>query len=233
MKNQYFADINDFRKYGILRGLAGPPLRLAVSWMLTPDDEGRDGNFRSYLDQRDVYKFKDPELFSFLRKEVDENRKTGVASLEHSGIVRDAWFVSTILDGKVGSRERWLNQTMRLASPRSLVFFDPDNGLEVKSVRKGSSASSKYLYWDEVEQIWSTGSSLLIYQHFIRENRDKFLKRLAAEFRRRLQAPDVSVLRTANVGFFLVPQKHDLEILLQRAEQLANHWAGQIRIEHL
>lgn len=51
MKNQYFGDINDFRKYGILRALAGPPLSLVVSWMLTPDDGSTDGEFISYLSE--------------------------------------------------------------------------------------------------------------------------------------------------------------------------------------
>jgi len=32
-----------------------------------------------------------------------------------------------------------------------LIFFDPDNGLEVKSRQLGSKGSNKYLYLNEVE----------------------------------------------------------------------------------
>ena len=40
MKNQYFGDINDYRKYGLLRILSTyGPIKTAVCWMLTPDDE--------------------------------------------------------------------------------------------------------------------------------------------------------------------------------------------------
>ena len=51
MKDQYFGDINDYRKYGILRALQSKGLgTLLVAWMLTPDDSSRDGEFRSYLE---------------------------------------------------------------------------------------------------------------------------------------------------------------------------------------
>ena len=39
MKDQYFGDINDYRKYGLLRAItASSGLRLLVVWMLTPDE---------------------------------------------------------------------------------------------------------------------------------------------------------------------------------------------------
>ena len=38
MKDQYFGDINDYRKYGILRALQSKGQRtLLVAWMLTPE----------------------------------------------------------------------------------------------------------------------------------------------------------------------------------------------------
>jgi hypothetical protein len=44
MKHQYFGDINDYRKYGLLRALQSSSLGgLLVAWMLTPDDGGPDG----------------------------------------------------------------------------------------------------------------------------------------------------------------------------------------------
>lgn len=44
MKNQYFGDINDYLKYGLLRVIAKKTgLRVAVCWMPTPDDGHTDG----------------------------------------------------------------------------------------------------------------------------------------------------------------------------------------------
>jgi hypothetical protein len=46
MKDQYFGDINDFRKYGLLRLLCvSDRLRLGVCWMLTDTDSRTDGSF--------------------------------------------------------------------------------------------------------------------------------------------------------------------------------------------
>jgi hypothetical protein len=53
MKNQYVADVNDFRKYGLIRGLAeGNDLRTAVCWMLTPDDWRADGRKTRFWNPR-------------------------------------------------------------------------------------------------------------------------------------------------------------------------------------
>lgn len=231
MKNQYFGDINDFRKYGILRGLAGPPLRLVVSWMLTQNDGRSDGKFTSYLSEPARWKRTDPELFNFLRSVVLQAGKREVSSLVGSEVIPSAHFVSTVLDGSPGSRASWFDETLAHAGGRTLIFFDPDNGLEVKSVSKKSRNSSKYLYWDEVERAWGRGSSLLIYQHFIRENRETYLRRLADLFRSRLAANHIFVVRTANVAFFLVCQANHAEILRQRVEQISVRWKGQVSIE--
>jgi hypothetical protein len=50
MKDQYFGDINDYRKYGLLRAiLDSGRFKLFIAWMLTPDDGTTDGKFISYL----------------------------------------------------------------------------------------------------------------------------------------------------------------------------------------
>ena len=43
MKNQYFGDVNDYRKYGLLRAISlNTDWNLLVAWMLKPDDGGPD-----------------------------------------------------------------------------------------------------------------------------------------------------------------------------------------------
>ncbi|MGA8572094.1 MAG: hypothetical protein ACLP7A_01900 [Desulfobaccales bacterium] len=59
MKNQFFGDINDFRKYGLLRVLTRSTdsknndkksdLTLGVCWMLNPDDNTPHGKRTKYL----------------------------------------------------------------------------------------------------------------------------------------------------------------------------------------
>jgi hypothetical protein len=68
MKNQYFGDVNDYRKYGLLRAIIeASHLRVLVAWMLTPDDGSSDGKFVSYLEQPEKWSKYDPQLFQHIR----------------------------------------------------------------------------------------------------------------------------------------------------------------------
>lgn len=61
MKNQYFGDINDYKKYGLLRSIeSASSLRLLVAWMLAPDDGSTDGEFVEYLDEPEKWENYDP-----------------------------------------------------------------------------------------------------------------------------------------------------------------------------
>jgi len=67
MKNKYFGDINDYRKYGLIRAiLRSYKFRLLVAWMLTPDDPNNDGKFTDYLSTDDWRKY-DEELYDGLK----------------------------------------------------------------------------------------------------------------------------------------------------------------------
>lgn len=65
MKNQYFGDIGDYGKYGLLRCLAGQGLSITVNWYLTPDDTSNDGSIRGYLSKEKDRRY-DPELYDAL-----------------------------------------------------------------------------------------------------------------------------------------------------------------------
>jgi hypothetical protein len=91
MKNQYFGDVNDYRKYGLLRILQSRgEYKLLVVWMLTGDDRRSDGEIRGYLKeaQRNRWERFDPELYGWLRKNVPETRSDrGVGMMERFGMV--------------------------------------------------------------------------------------------------------------------------------------------------
>lgn len=96
MKNQYFGDVNDYRKYGLLRVLRTAGWRrLLVAWMLTPDDGSGDGELRSDLDHPDGWKHFDRELFEGLKHLLhseDRRRSRGVSLIEDSNLLRGASF---------------------------------------------------------------------------------------------------------------------------------------------
>src|SRR5947209_1887104 len=69
MKDQYFADINDYRKYGLLRLLAAETgLSLGICWMLTPPDGRSDGQFTTFWAEPTPWRYYDPLLFDALAR---------------------------------------------------------------------------------------------------------------------------------------------------------------------
>ena len=229
MKNQYFGDINDYRKYGLIRALqAETRLRVLVAWMLTPDDDRSDGQLRSYLGQPDRWQRFDTELYQGLRALLQANSAPAVALIERSGLLRNAEYFSEIVPDDAELRRAWAGRLVQASSRSELVFLDPDNGLEVPSQSFGRKYSSKYAYWPEVEQIWQGGASLLIYQHYRREKRSTFIPRMVDDFRDRTGARLVEAFRTPRVLFILAGQpKH--EALLHRAVQrVASCWEREV-----
>ncbi len=184
MKNQYFGDVNDFRKYGLLRVLVGANrLRLGVCWMRTAPDSRTDGEFLAYLSQPKKYRHRDPALFDWLRQVVGEEKDRRTSRIEASALLGSALFQPSLLTDPLRDREAYFAECTEKFAGCNLVFFDPDNGLEIKSTPRGRRDSCKFLYWQEVSSTFSSGASVLIYQHFIRENRSAFTARMAEELR--------------------------------------------------
>ena len=112
----------------------------------------------------------------------------------------------------------------------TLVFLDPDNGLEVKSKPVGRKGSSKYVAWSEIEAVWKGEASILIYQHFPRRERAPFIESRLEELRERLKAPVALAFATAHVAFFLVAQPKHSHWFREAADRVASMWRDQIRI---
>ena len=67
MKVQYFGDVNDYRKFALLRLLSeAGGFRIGVCWMLTEADGSGHGAKRGYLDQPEIWRRYDPPLFDAL-----------------------------------------------------------------------------------------------------------------------------------------------------------------------
>ena len=129
MQNRYVGDIGDFGKYGLLRALAGDPLRLGVVWYLFPDEPPKepgkgDGKFIDYLchPKRRDSKLRDcdPELYCALREIVLVKKDRKVVRVQESGILNNTLYYDRCLSyeqkppgpagnryGKAGSRALW------------------------------------------------------------------------------------------------------------------------------
>jgi hypothetical protein len=203
VKDQYCGDVHDYRKYGLLRHLLRSGFeRPMVVWMLTPDESTRDGNFRAYLDNPQKYESFDSALFGLLRDRITSTTPS-VALIEKIGVLKSASFHYDQVPDKQAAREEWRERMLVKARERDLVFFDPDNGIEVMSKPVGRKGSSKYVFWKEIEGVWSGGSSVLLYQHLSRVKREVLAQRLKDELIRRTGASRAAVFSSPNVLFLL------------------------------
>lgn len=219
MKEQYVGDVNDYRKYALLRLLGRSGLRLGVCWMLTPPDGRSDGNNLGYLDQPKQEQH-DPELFTLLRRVRGEPDARRLILIEGSEILPGAVFVNTIVPEPLFERQLWFKQASAALAETDLIFFDPDNGIEVGSVAKGRRNSSKYVYRDELAATYRAGHSLLVYQHFQRTERDSFIQAVATDLRRVAVDAEVWAIRTSHVVFMLVIQPRHRPALSQAAHNI-------------
>jgi hypothetical protein len=231
VKNQYFGDINDYRKYGLLRQLSGAgQISTAVCWMLTPDDGRTDGSLVTYLHQPATWRRFDPELFDCLKDLVLGQNRRDVRAAESAGILPTCRFFDEVLADDRAGRAAYFESFFELAQGCELIFFDPDNGIEVKSKPYGRKGSSKYIYWRELTASFSRGHSLLIYQHFPRVPRRPFIDAKARELVEKTGADEVYSFRTPRVVFFLVPQERHREDFREGSQKVADVWATQIEL---
>lgn len=122
-------------------------------------------------------------------------------------------------------RELWYRTGFKHLESCDIVFFDPDNGLEVESVEKYSDKGPKYVWHDEIIEYYRRGQSLIIYNHRSREPQEKYLKRFD---RIRAMTPEpnnVMVLRysrgTTRDYVFLMQSSHR-EQMVKNIEALMN-----------
>ncbi|MDR0863356.1 MAG: hypothetical protein LBO74_00285 [Candidatus Symbiothrix sp.] len=214
MKNQYVGDVNDYKKYTLIEIISEVlNEKVLVAWMLTEDDSRNDGNKLDYLKNEKNERQFNPELFDKL-KLIDKNKR-GIDAVEK--LLGDRYtFHSEILSDKKADREKHFESVLKKAKDAGLVFFDPDNGIEV-SIRQGNKNSSKYLYWNEIQQIVESGKDVLIYQHFPRQKRETYIERLKNELHEKTKL-EVLPIETANVLFLLATKQGN------KLNEIKNKW---------
>ncbi|WP_143594959.1 MULTISPECIES: hypothetical protein [unclassified Thioclava] len=154
MQERYLGDSHDFVKYAILRSLhaefGGP---LGLNWYLTDphsvDEIGNaDGEKRHHFNQP-IWRRCDADLLEKLERfRLPEARSLNEA--ESAQIVpEDTIFHNDFVPAEPGARRRWHQEALLKLEPCQVVFVDPDNGFEVKSMRRKT--SPKYALHEEID----------------------------------------------------------------------------------
>jgi hypothetical protein len=230
MKNQYFGDVNDFRKYGLLRALAGAGLSIGVCWLLTADDAGSDGELRGYLSKPSRWRRYDADLYDRLQRLQQPGVPRRVTHAAAWGLVPGAIYFDEELTDNRDQRNAYFRAALAALRECDVLFLDPDNGIEVQSTGRGKRGSAKYIYWSELREAYGNGHSLLVYQHFPRVERKRFVPFLADRLRDELGAPCVEGFATPHVAFFLVHQARHRAAVENAAATVQSNWSEQIDI---
>lgn len=167
MKNQYFGDVGDYGKYGLLRFFANNGIKIAVNWYLTEDDGSNDGNIVRYLESDDMRQY-DPELFSVL-KEMLNAKNRSVLSFEKRCMIPNAVYFNDCLyyerESKADrhqKRSKWHQDALTACSGADLVFLDPDNGAR-ESEPASAKNGVKYCYANEIADYYYNGQNVVYY----------------------------------------------------------------------
>lgn len=246
MQDRYTGDVGDFGKYGLLRILCGlntdPPIKLGVIWYRIPNEtHNDDGKHMRYLQTvSPQFRDCDPELYDTLRKLLINNsgsvisEQRRVATIESSTVLPSktlfyneqlAYEKQMSSRDRISMRSRWFQGALEATNSAQLIFFDPDNGVECKSVTPTRMKGPKYVFWDDLKSFSAREQSLIVY-HQINHScpSTEQVSRLLSAFRNHMpekyQISSAMFTRGTRRAYFLAAAPEHSEVLANRLSSL-------------
>lgn len=185
MKNQYFGDIGDFGKYGLIRCMieAFPNIKFGINWYLTENDIKNDGKHIDYLLNSQVLRECDTQLYDFLRDCIINNKRS-ITEIENSSYLKNTIFYSKMLNytqknhkERLVARKNWFKDSIDALHNAKLIYVDPDTGIEVKSQPISGINGNKYISYQEIKKYYDYGFSLIVYNHRDRKPHEEYIKK--------------------------------------------------------
>lgn len=251
MQNRYVGDVGDFGKYGLLRNLCGKDmsekkLSLGVLWYLIPDEShNEDGKYVGYLEPKreNEKRFRncDKELYDKLRDIINSGQRS-VQIISHSNVLPNGtifydeplsyWELPSsnpeTRKKRLNLRDTWVQAGLDRTTICDLIFVDPDNGLQVKSVERHHNKAPKYAYFEELLPIIQRGQSLIIYHHLCRNGTaSKQVEERLNQIEEHFGISDTYALlykRGTLRAFIVVPSKKDGQVLIERSIKTMITW---------
>lgn len=245
VRHNFVNDIGDYAKYALLRALCAsgqPPIRLGVIWYLTEHVErNNDGRKRAHLltagwDQLD------PDLLTRLRRienSLQDQDQLNLDLIEASGVLPPSttYFSEPIPRVLGPTRQRgseraaWSERARKAVADCDLVFLDPDNGLEVRSVAITSPFAGKYTTVAEIAALLDSGAGVVLYQHGSRtpwsEQRERVCAKITAGTERELTIRSLRFGAFGVRAFFCITSNQRLSQVVERGlDQLGRRVAA-------
>lgn len=191
MQNRYAGDIGDYSKFILIKRLFKNQ-SIGLVWFLYPNEtHNSDGLHINYQN----YKLSDKELTSILQN-IGISKQRSVYKMQkkltkYFNDQKIKYFDEFIENNfhytqREKLRKRWIEKAIKCIKNCNVVFLDPDNGIEVKSIKKTNKKSGKYVFFDEIEKFLKACEILVIYQHFPRIKHDIFIKNMFKTIRQKI-----------------------------------------------
>jgi hypothetical protein len=218
MKNQYFGDNKDLFTYDLILQImqSGLVNHFTFIPMLTPNDDKQHGE--KWHREKAKAGAQNKELISFLDGCVREGRRD-INQLEsfftRCGIEMTIYYGSDTYFTHQ-NRQDYFEQIGNELLSNSLVFVDPDVGLEVNS------SGEKHLLYSEVESLYERmdeSSILMLFQHFPRQPRQQYLNTRAEELKEKITGDYPICIDDNEVIFFFLTKDESLEHSLMHIVQ--------------
>ena len=247
MQNRYVGDVGDFGKYHLLKSLCignnnELDLSLGVVWYRVPDENHNDdGKHIRYLEQThsNLARFRsgDPALYDSLSEIIKGDKRDVSIIKEFNVLPTNTVFYETPLSyegmpnnspavrkDRIIYRKRWSSKALDATLGCNLIFVDPDNGLEVNSVKSHQKTGPKFTFFEELLPFAKRGQSLVIYHHLCRSGSAEVqIKERLDQLKEKLGIDNVYALlykRGTLRAFFIVPSSEHIGLLKERGIRL-------------
>jgi len=196
MKNKWFGDIHDFRKYGLLCFLAKFYKEIAIDWMLTDKiPNTKDGNKIQFANCNRKYYWAPKSSGEMQRKIWEYLHAFHIAKRTRNVSCASEIFNLFPSCDKI----KILKTRNEICSDRPrLIFFDADNGFVD---REGS--SSIYVSVNEIKTAFYIGNDILLYQHRPRKILNELIEEKCSILRKITENPPL-VFKAGSVIYFLL-----------------------------
>ena len=198
MQDRYAGDIGDYGKIALLKALQRQGLSIGINWYRVKDldtEKKSDGTFKQDDGRYQIpgkIKDCDPELANALSM-IFHSSDRSIDALERAELIPDVIYYDKPIT-KV-CRSDWHQAALNKLKHVDIVFLDPDNGMLVKSVKKGSSRSVKYAFYEEVGDYIKQNQSVLIYNHRCRKPEEQYFGEICERLQAITGIPAVEILK--------------------------------------
>lgn len=180
MKNQYFGDVTDLFKYDLITEVINAHHSLkkfSFIPMLTPNDNRADGKLRDFSKATAGYKNETLKKFLEQTRGKRDFKKIEVY-FKQCGIPIEIYRDNT---GEYFSHQQRNDYYKNIDSTlirESLVFIDPDNGLEVKK------SNRRHILYSELKNIFNSSNRIvMVIQFFPRKEHLAYIDKRLSELR--------------------------------------------------